>query len=63
MSGLQLLLMVFVLAYIVFLLLREKIRADVEIARASAPPNSANKRKSVMRRSCANRLRKAVNVR
>ena len=38
MSGLQLLLMVFVLAYIVFLLLREKIRADVEIARASAPP-------------------------
>lgn len=38
MSGLQLLLMVFVLAYIVFLLLREKIRSDVEIARASAPP-------------------------
>lgn len=37
MSGLQVLLMVFVLAYIVFLLLREKIRADVEVARASAP--------------------------
>lgn len=37
MSGLQVLLMVFVLAYIVFLLLREKIRGNVEIARASVP--------------------------
>ena len=32
-------------------------------ARCLCSPNSANKRKSVMRRSCANRLRKAVNVR
>lgn len=38
MTGLQVLLMVFVLAYIVFLLLREKIRGNVEIARASATP-------------------------
>lgn len=38
MSGLQVL-MVFVLAYIVFLLLREKSRGNVEIARASVPPS------------------------
>jgi len=38
MSGLQTLLVVFVIAYVVFLLVREKIRASIEIARASAPP-------------------------
>ena len=38
MTGLQAVLVIFALAYIVFLLVREKIRATVEIARASAPP-------------------------